>query len=374
MLDLLNLDELTGVCLHLQLHDLLRLAQTCKRLCHGEGGLETVELPTKSPVVTALLEHAFPGGQNITNTRPAGCLESWVTYLAGCAGQRRCRGAPRFSAGVFQGLFVDAAGGLLACGNGAAAGHGHENLVFSVPTPVAAIAGVRVRSVAAGSRHSLAISWDGRVYSWGKNNHEQLGHGDRRARHAPGLVEGLDSMCGVVSDSDHAHAVTQSGTVFSWGRALQPVQPRGKDALRPTVVEGFDRVRVRRVCASIGTVFAMGEAGELFSWGHGFYGQLGHGDEQLQPSPKRVEALRGVWVSAASVAWHHALGLAEDGRVYAWGKPGPIVLNDPLVTSALLPKPVEALRGVRVGSIAAGYFRATRWQTLARCGRGEIPS
>jgi alpha-tubulin suppressor-like RCC1 family protein len=100
--------------------------------------------------------------------------------------------------------------------------------------------------------------------------------------------------------------------------------------------------------------FAIGEDGELFSWGKVIFGTLGHGDGQNQPSPKRIEALRGVRVSQVSVGSLHVLALTEDGLVYAWGE---------LMRSAILrergggreplPKPVEALRGVRVASLVA---------------------
>jgi hypothetical protein len=75
---------LTDVCLKLDLHGLVRFAAVCRRFRHGDGGLETVELPTKSPVLTALREHAFPGGGPIPSTRPMGCCESWLAYLARC--------------------------------------------------------------------------------------------------------------------------------------------------------------------------------------------------------------------------------------------------------------------------------------------------
>jgi E3 ubiquitin-protein ligase HERC2 len=101
--------------------------------------------------------------------------------------------------------------------------------------------------------------------------------------------------------------------------------------------------------------FAVGEIGELFTWGRGVLGRLGHGNEQNQPSPKRVEALRGVRVISVSVGWQHALALAEDGLVYVWGENEErALLGNPHVERELLPKPVEALRGVRVGSVAAG--------------------
>jgi hypothetical protein len=171
----LPLEMLTHVCRQLDLHHLLRISATCKRFRHGDDGLETVELPIKSPVVTILREHAFPGGDLIPSTRPIGCSESWVTYMARCARQRRCRESPRSAAGGSMSLFVDAAGWLLTCGDGAVTGHGGVRGVALLPTVVTALAGVRVRSVAAGDDHSLALSWDGRVYSWGKNGYGQLG-------------------------------------------------------------------------------------------------------------------------------------------------------------------------------------------------------
>jgi predicted MarR family transcription regulator len=55
----LSLEVLADVCEQLDLYDLVRVASTCKRLRHGGLGLETRELPTQSPVVTALGKRAF---------------------------------------------------------------------------------------------------------------------------------------------------------------------------------------------------------------------------------------------------------------------------------------------------------------------------
>jgi alpha-tubulin suppressor-like RCC1 family protein len=114
--------------------------------------------------------------------------------------------------------------------------------------------------------------------------------------------------------------------------------------------------------------FAVGEDEELFSWDNGIYGLLGHGDTQNQPSPTRVEAMRGVRVSSVSVGVGHVLALAEDGLVYAWGKIARrTTLGNPNVERELLPTPFEALRGVRVSSIAAGS-----WRSYAVADTGEV--
>jgi hypothetical protein len=289
----LPLEILTDLCLQLDLRDLVRLAGTCKRIRLGDGWLDVVDGPTKSPVITALCHYAFPGGKVMPRTRPAGCTGSCVSYLTRCARQRGCREAPPLAAGFEHSLFVDAAGRLLSCGARVSAGHADSPGNTCDPTSVAAMAGVRVRSVAAGYEHSLALADDGRVYSWGQNRYGQLGHGDTMARPSPALVEGLEGVRSSATVAFHSFAVTQSGSVFSWG---YPLPDEAENAFRPILVDGFGGVRVRCVCATRSKTFAIGEYGELFSWGVGGDGLLGHGNTQYQPSPKRVEALGSVKV------------------------------------------------------------------------------
>jgi hypothetical protein len=181
-----------------------------------------VELLTKSPVVSALREHAFPHREFVPQARPIGCAESWVAYLARCARQRRCREAPPIKGEASFSLLVSAAGQLLSCGAYVEAGHG--GTIFFAPTPVAAMAGIRVQSVAAGFNHGLALSWDGQVYSWGKNECGQLGHGDKLARPLPALVEGLEGVRSVGAAVACSFAVLQSRDVVL---AVLPFRNRG---------------------------------------------------------------------------------------------------------------------------------------------------
>jgi alpha-tubulin suppressor-like RCC1 family protein len=241
-------------------------------------------------------------------------------------------------------------------------GHGDEEASsfeeneYLLPTPVAGMAGVWMRGVAAGLLHTLALGWDGQVYSWGGNEEGQVGLGDRRGRPSPIMVEGLEGACNIAVLEYHSLAVTQSGSVLQWGQSFRSGE---EDSFRPIIVNGIGGVRVRRVCAGVNTVFAIGEDGELFSWGDGESVLLGHGDTRDQPSPKRIEALQGVQVSSVSVGGGHALALAEDGLVYAWGENEQrALLGNSGVEREMLPRPVEALRDVHVSSVAAGYYRS----------------
>jgi alpha-tubulin suppressor-like RCC1 family protein len=360
MANLLDLpsEMLTVVCLQLDLLDLFRVAGTCRRFRFVEGALQTAELPTNSPVITALRELADAGGVQIPSARPTGCSESWVAYLCRCVRQHRCREAPPFAAGDQHSLFLDAAGRLLTCGTGAAVGHGYgeRDVSFCAPTPVAVMAEVRLRSVAAGTDHSLALGWDGRVFSWGRNHQGQLGHGDLMRRHKPKAIRRFRSVCNIAAGGSISLAVTETGDVLQWGKSFWPEAE--EDSLSPVLVEGLGGVHVRRVCVCWNAAFAIGQDGELFSWGNGSYWRLGHGDHQ-ESSPERVEALRDVRVSMVSAGREHALALAEDGLVYAWGRNDRrALLGNSDVKRELLPKPVEALRGVRMSSIAAADGRS----------------
>jgi alpha-tubulin suppressor-like RCC1 family protein len=347
----LPLEMLAHVCRHLGLRDLARVAATCKRLRHG--GTATVERPTRSPVINALGKHAFARPELVPSMRPIGCSESWVGYLARCALHRCCLEAPSVAAGNDHSVILGAGGRLLTCGKGVATGHGDAGGVYPVPTPVVAMAGIRVRSVAAACDRSLALSWDGRIYTWGANFGGILGLGDTVNRPSPTLVEGLAGVCSIAAGVRHSLAATQSGQVFHWGMSLGAVPAA---SLR---VQGFGGVRVRRMYADMANAYAVGEDGQLFSWEIlPFFGLVVQGGTPRQFSPTLVHNLRGVRVSSVAGGTYHAVALAEDGLVYSWGQNEKRILLGGPQAARQLPTPIEALRGVRVVSIAAIDFRS----------------
>ena len=69
---------------------------------------------------------------------------------------------------------------------------------------------------------------------------------------------------------------------------------------------------------------------------------LGHGNEQHQLLPKKVEALAGQRTVAVSAGGHHAIAVTADGAVFTWGKgeSGCLGHGDDL-SNQLLPKKVE---------------------------------
>ena len=126
--------------------------------------------------------------------------------------------------------------------------------------------------------------------------------------------------------------------------------------LLPKKVEAFAAQRVVAVSAGADSL-AITADGALWSWGWGGQGQLGHGDRQHQPLPKKIEVLaqRVVAVSAGS---SHSLALTADGAVWSWGcgRFGKLGHGDE--HEQLLPKKVEALTGQPVVAVSADEYHS----------------
>ena len=73
---------------------------------------------------------------------------------------------------------------------------------------------------------------------------------------------------------------------------------------------------------------------------------MGHGDQQSQLLPKKVEAFAGRRVVAVSTGAFHSLALTAENAVFAWGQGGTGQLgHGEDLSDQLLPKKIEAQVG-----------------------------
>ncbi len=75
-----------------------------------------------------------------------------------------------------------------------------------------------VQSVSLGWYHSAAVTKDGALYMWGRNDRGQLGDGTRQARNIPLKV--LEHVQEVRLDYNRSEAMTEDGSVYMWGANL----------------------------------------------------------------------------------------------------------------------------------------------------------
>ena len=69
---------------------------------------------------------------------------------------------------------------------------------------------------------------------------------------------------------------------------------------------------------------------------------MGHGDEQNQLLPKKIEAFAGQRVVAVLAGAYYCLALTANGAVFTWGKGAFGCLGSGDQQNQLLPKKIEA--------------------------------
>ncbi|KAL4161415.1 hypothetical protein PRNP1_001969 [Phytophthora ramorum] len=160
-----------------------------------------------------------------------------------------------------------------------------------------------VKAIGCGSFHSLfATSSNGYLYSCGLNNYGQLGIGSTENCTELQLVEDLSSknVAYVDGGSHHSVVLTNDGDVYSFGRAdsgqlgtletcnTGEFKDRPQKVTTPTPKDGGSSV-VRMIATGSNHVLSLTESGALFSWGYGDMLALGHGAEHDENKPRQLD-------------------------------------------------------------------------------------
>ncbi|XP_013183359.2 probable E3 ubiquitin-protein ligase HERC2 [Amyelois transitella] len=271
---------------------------------------------------------------------------------------------PVHIAGGSKTLFIVSHDGkLYACGEGTNGrlGLGHSNNVSS-PRANPYLSHVLVRRVAvhSGGKHALALTADGKVYSWGEGEDGKLGHGNRLTLETPRLIESLSAerVVGIACGSAHSACVTARGHLYTWGMGEYGRLGHGDDTtqLLPKMVEALSSLRVIQVaCGSRDAqTLALTACGKVFSWGDGDFGKLGRGGSDGCAVPMNIERLNTLGVVQVECGAQFSLALTRDGEVWTWGKGDYFRLGHGCDAHVRRPTLVEALRGRRVIHVAVG--------------------
>ncbi|KAK5927900.1 hypothetical protein CgunFtcFv8_013009 [Champsocephalus gunnari] len=190
----------------------------------------------------------------------------------------------------------------------------------------------RVSKVACGWEFTICLTDSGRVLACGSNAFGQLGVGKAVSHSADLLVvESLkDPVVSVAAGLRHSLAVTVSGCVYQWGTGLcshakralspRPVPPHLSSTV-PSLVPGLDQKNVNMVTAGLAHCVCLTEDGDLFLWGSNKHGQL-TSTEPFLSSPTLVKRslLGGEKVVLVCSGWTHIVAQTESRRVYTWGR------------------------------------------------------
>ncbi|XP_022105351.1 uncharacterized protein LOC110987172 isoform X2 [Acanthaster planci] len=194
---------------------------------------------------------------------------------------------------------------------------------------------IRIISVACGKEHTMALGDQGRLYSWGTSKCGQLGLGDQTTRTRPSLVQALTGQCcvAIACGQYHSLALTKDQKVYSWGWGVhgQLGHSSVEDQLQPRHVTALDSVRVTQIAGGYCHSIVLSANGQVYVCGSGTFGQLGLGKVVMKrTTPTLLDGFsKERVVLVAGGLFHNIAVTANPQRVYIWGK-SPLELRQSL--------------------------------------------
>ncbi|KAL2583290.1 hypothetical protein GLYMA_14G066000v4 [Glycine max] len=267
-----------------------------------------------------------------------------------------------------------------------------DDSLTAFPCLVTLNPGIRIASVAAGGRHTLALSDTGLVWAWGYGGEGQLGLGSRiRMVSTPHLVPCIDSsyyskdrsatlargnmdsegqtfrvpgsyIKRIACGGRHSAVITDAGALltFGWGLYGQCGQGITDDELSPTCVSSILGIHIERVAAGLWHTVCTSADGDVYAFGENQFGQLGTGADQAETLPRLLDSpsLDNLRAKNISCGARHTALVTEGGKVFCWGwnKYGQLGLGD--VIDRNIPSEV-IIEGCVPKNVACGW-----WHTL----------
>ena len=196
----------------------------------------------------------------------------------------------------------------------AALGNSAEQNLLGIPCPVHTDIDTELTNVikiAVGSNHVLALTNDGKVYSWGDNEDSKYA--------TPVLgTDGASYLTNIVDIDAGGYgsvALDEDGNVYVWGKGENGElgNNRTEDSNIPTKVTGVkDAIQVSMGNGHVG---ALTSDGVVFTWGLNTNGQLGIGSTTNALYPTRT----ALDVTEISLGGYHTAIKKIDGKLYVAG-------------------------------------------------------
>eukprot|EP00392_Amoebophrya_sp_AT5.2_P004599 g4607.t1 len=192
-----------------------------------------------------------------------------------------------------------------------------ENVTL-VPQEAMLPPGIRIARIAAGADHMLGLSEYGQVLA-----------GATSDIWTPALIHELEEeeCVQVAAGSKHSMALTSGGKIWSWGHGgngrlgLGAARTAALVPMKITDYESEDNSEKTIVFIECGESHSgcIDNLGRVYTWGAGGYCRTGHGQEYDQSVPKQVDGLRATPCESLSFGVLHSLALTMKGQIYGWG-------------------------------------------------------
>ena len=259
-----------------------------------------------------------------------------------------------------------------------------QKLVVTIPPVV---------SVSCGLNHTLTITNDDHLWSWGKNRHGQLGHGDAEDRSSPqktlfsniskisaGYIHSLFQNnkgeifacgdnefghCGLghfnspqitpslipnapsntvqfVCGSDHSLFLDLEGNVYSVGYNDMGQLGLGHNTKRNELNKIPNIPAIKIISCTFSSSYLIDFEGNLWTFGFNKHGQLGHGDNTRFNIPKKVNTLKDIQQISNGSCSFHFIAKNSQNQIFVTGNNNHGQLGTGDTESVSIPKEINS--------------------------------
>jgi alpha-tubulin suppressor-like RCC1 family protein len=234
----------------------------------------------------------------------------------------------RISIAKHHTLLTTTEGELYSMGGNRFGQLGHGNGVgasVAEPMKVTALKSHCVTNISAANKHSVAVTSSGDVFTWGSNAAGQLGYGafDLMSSPSPRIVEAMKGKVVVECAAAKRHTVvlTTEGDVLTWGhRGVSPRKVNLSSVRKSTMLNGaplrfqkgykdVSKPKVQQICAGAAHTSVLTTTGIVLSWRSA--------DPQCQIQ-EIGGLLAGKRVISISSGKYRTAAVTDTGSVYMW--------------------------------------------------------
>jgi alpha-tubulin suppressor-like RCC1 family protein len=220
---------------------------------------------------------------------------------------------------------------------------------------------------AVGGQQVLLLSRDGTVFTWGRNNHCELGTGDTNKQLTPVVIAGLQGVTQVAATNGLSGAVLADGSVMMWGSSRIGLLGNGLTgdaancAKSPIKVDGL--TGVVRLAMDGSNVIVLKKDGTVWGWGKNANGELCDGTTERRVHPVQMQGITNAVDIGADA---NTVVVLADGTVRTCGSNVDGEMGaSPKNPSPSTPFKVAGVAGAVAVQIAAGA-------TMVRLGDGTL--
>ena len=245
----------------------------------------------------------------------------------------------QMAAGFLHNLLLAEDGSVFSFGGGGGGVNGlgyypDTEVVVAMPIDATPLGGRRIKQVAAGNQHSFLLAEDGTVFSFGANEHGQLGLGtdgstmDSTPTATPIVTTNLagKTITEVAAGGAYSLLLADDGTVFSFGLNISGQTGLGTSSgwttvATPIVTTNLAGKKITHVAAHVNgnTSLLLAEDGTVFGFGYGGKTGVGNVPDVLIATPIDTTNLAGKTMTQIATGGELSLLLADDGTVFSVG-------------------------------------------------------